>query len=137
MLPISQEMPKDLDLWSIGRAYQSSVVGAARDFLNTLVRCIRMYRIDCPDGLGSRDRKTLLALDAQAHNYDSQVTVAPSDKAGTGCISVCCSRRSSRLSTSSGSMGLLPSRSHAIAAATEPRMDAITGFLVAAKANVE
>src|SRR5579871_2877099 len=137
MFPVFQEMPKNPDLRSIGRADQSCVVRAARHFFNAPVRCIRMHGIDCPDSFGSCDLKALLALDSQAHDYDSQLTVAPTDSAGTGCISVCCSSRSSRLSTSSGPMGLLPSRSQAIAAATEPRIDAITGFLVAANASVE
>src|ERR1039457_4790076 len=86
--------------------------------------------------IGPGNCQTLFALNAQAHYGDLHGFGPPSRRAGTGCIMVCLSKRSKRSETCFGPIGVLPSCSHAMAAATDPRIDAISGFWDCTRARV-
>ena len=132
VLAVLQQVAQNPQFDAVGSAHQRRIVIINRHLLDAFIPGIGMNRIHRGDRLVPGYGKTLLALDSQTNDDDPQMVAAPTNNSGTGIDT-----RSRRLSTSSGPMGLLPSRSQAMAAAIEPRMDAATGSFETASARVE
>src|SRR5207249_6012898 len=85
----------------------------------------RHRQINRRDDIRAGHREAFLALHAEANDYHLHAYLT------------CFSTASRRLRTSSGETGLLPSRSQEQAAASEPRIEAMTEFFVVTIESVE
>src|SRR4051812_14415948 len=119
MFPIGQKVLKDREFFLIRNANAGAIVRPERHLSDSLKIDTGRNRIDHGHHLLAGNRTTFPSLHPETDDYYSHSKRERFSNA------------SSFLRTSSGFTGLLPSCSHATAAASAPRIDPITFDLVA------